>query len=675
MNITQKKEKAVNEIQKLREKIRYHNQKYYVEDNPEISDYDFDKLFEKLKQLEKDFPELITEDSPTQRVGTGEFTKFETVKHKAEMLSLDKSYNKDDLRDFDEKVREKLSKDQIEYVLEPKIDGLGVALYYEKKSFTRGSTRGDGAYGENITLNLKTIKSIPLKLSKTTNLETFEVRGEVFIPRNDFKKLNEDRIKNNEEPFANPRNAASGSVRRKNPREVAEVPLDIFIYSLSHNEGGNFQTHIEVLEELKKAGFKVNKYQKVKGINAISNSIDEWKEKKEKIDYEIDGLVIKVNNLKAHEILGSTTHHPRWAIAYKYPPNRKTTKLKNIKVSVGRTGKLTPVAIFEPIHLSGTEVSRASLHNEDEIKRKDIRIGDTVLIEKAGEIIPQLVKVIKEKRDGSERNFNMPDTCPVCGSQAKRFHGEVARRCINAQCPAQVKQRILHWGNRNAMNIDGLGPKLVDNLLKNDLVKNIADIYDLNRSQLKKMERMGKKSSQNLIDEINQSKNQSLEKVLFGLGINFVGSHVARILTRKYLSIADLMDADQQELEDMEEIGPKIAQSIVSFFKEEKNKSLINKLKEKGVKLKAKKQEFEEFLKEKKFVFTGALESYTREEASEQIRKFGGRVTTSVSGETDFVVRGENPGSKLEEAEKQNITILDENRFLQMLESKSIPQT
>lgn len=665
-------EKARKRIEKLREEIRHHNYKYYVEDNPEISDYEYDELFEELKTLEEEFPELITEDSPTQRIGSEKIDAFETVEHKAKMLSLDKSHSEQSLRDFDKKIRRALQKSQIEYVIEPKIDGLGIALYYEGKKLLRGATRGDGAKGEDITANLKTIMAIPLKISTETSLTTFEVRGEVYMPKNAFHELNNSRIDKGEEPFANPRNAASGMVRHKDPIEVAERPLDIFTYALSYTKDQKFKTHLETLKELQKAGFKVNEYEKVNGISAVINKINDWEQKKERLNYEIDGIVIKVNDLRSHDILGSTTHHPRWAIAYKYPPNRKTTKIKNIKIMVGRTGKLTPVAILEPIHLAGTKVSRASLHNEDEIKKLDVRIGDVVLVEKAGKIIPQIIKVIKEQRQDDGKKFEMPHKCPVCDSAAKRFNGEVARKCMNAQCPAQIKQRIRHWGERNAMNIDGLGPKLLDKLVDNNMIKNFADLYKLNISDLQKIERMGKKSSENLLNEIEKSKQEGLTRVLYGLGIPYVGKHIARVLTENVQTIDKLMEISEKRLKQIDEIGPEIAQSVVSFFSEEKNRDLIKQLKKEGIQMKSKEYQLEQILDGINFVFTGALDKYTRNEASEEVRKFGGKVSSIVSGKTDIVVRGKNPGSKLEKAKENGVRILNEEQFIQLLEDKKI---
>jgi DNA ligase (NAD+) len=673
-SIPKNKVKAKERIEALREEIRYHNKKYYIEDNPEISDYEYDQLFEELKALEEAYPDLVTESSPTQRVGVEKVEKFETVEHKVKMLSLDKAYSHDELREFDRKIRETLNNEIIEYIIEPKIDGLGVALYYENKQFLRGATRGDGSQGENITSNLKTIKSIPLKLSDKTILNTAEFRGEVYIPLDAFDEMNNERMEMGEEPFANPRNAASGTVRNKDPKEVAKRPLNIFIYSLSYNEEGNFKTHWEALNEIRKAALRVNDtIEKKNGIDNVIQSIEDWKEKKEQINYDIDGIVIKVNDLEAHEKLGATTHHPRWAIAYKYPPKRKTSVIRDIEVMVGRTGKLTPVALLDPIQLSGTEVSRASLHNEDEIERKDIRIGDTVLIEKAGEIIPQVVKVIKEKRTGNEKKFQMPHKCPVCGSTAKRYNNEVARKCINAQCPAQIKHRIEHWGSRNAMDIDGLGSKLIEKLVDNEIIHNIAEIYGLKLKVLMKLERMGKKSSENLLKAINQSKNRGLTRVLIGLGINYIGEHIARVITENYNSIDDLMNLTKQELEKIDEIGPKIGESIENFFKEEKNIMLINQLKNYGIKMKKEIEKFNQFLEGKKFVLTGKLEEYNREEASQLLRQYGGRVNSSVSSETDYLIVGKNPGSKIDRAKTQNIKILNEDEFLKILKEKKLP--
>ncbi|MFW6196450.1 MAG: NAD-dependent DNA ligase LigA [Thermoplasmatota archaeon] len=675
-DIPDDKNEAEERIEELRDEIRYHDRKYYIENDPEISDYEYDMLLKELEALEDAYPDLVTSDSPTQRVGAGKIEEFETVEHMSAMLSLDNTYNHEELRDFDDRIRRGLGKEDIEYVIEPKIDGLGVALYYSDKRFERGATRGDGERGEDITPNLKTIHTIPLKLRDETVLETVEVRGEVYMPRDKFDEMNERREKEGKEPFANPRNAAAGTVRNKDPQVAASRPLDIFVYTLSYVEGEEFKTHWEAMNEMKKAGFKVNEnITKVEGIDQVIEFIDEWQDKKEDLNYEIDGMVVKVNDLDDQDTLGATSKHPRWAIAYKYPAMRKTTEIKDIEVQVGRTGKLTPIAILEPVQLSGTTVERASLHNEDEIERKDVRVGDTALVEKAGEIIPQVVKVMKEKRDGSEEKFEFPHKCPVCGSEAKRFGDEVARRCVNAQCPAQVKQRLEHWGQRSAMDIDGLGPKLLSKLVDKEAVESIADLYKLGKIQLTSVERMAEKSTRNILDAIEESKDRGLDRVLYGLGIKYVGSHVASVLTQNYDSIDEIMNASKEELEQIDEIGPKIAESIVSFFDDEQNRKMIEELRNAGVRMEVEREEeVEQFLDGKKFVLTGALDNYTRDEATEEIQKYGGRVTSSVSGATDYLVVGENPGSKLDKAKEEGTTILEEDDFIEMLESKELPE-
>ncbi|MFW6037963.1 MAG: NAD-dependent DNA ligase LigA [Candidatus Saliniplasma sp.] len=674
LEIPEDKVEAEKRVEELRSEIRYHDRKYYLENNPEISDYEYDMLVKELEALEEAYPELVTPDSPTQRVGAGEIEEFETVEHMSAMLSLDNTYNHEELKEFDKRVKKGLGKDKVEYVVEPKIDGLGVALYYEDKVFQRGATRGDGERGEDITPNLKTIHSIPLRLRDGTVIDTAEVRGEVYMPRDRFEQMNEEREEQGKEPFANPRNAAAGTVRNKDPKVVAERPLDIFVYTLSYIEGEEFQTHWEAMQEMEKAGLKVNEnIVKLDGIEDVLEYIDEWEEKKENLNYEIDGMVVKVDDLEDQEKLGATSKHPRWAIAYKYPAMRKTTKLKEIEIHVGRTGKLTPIAILEPVQLSGTTVSRASLHNEDEIERKDVREGDTVLVEKAGEIIPQVVKVIKEKRDGSQEKYDFPETCPVCGSEAKQLGGEVARRCVNARCPAQIKQRLELWGSRGAMDIEGLGPKILDKLVEKGVVKSVADLYRLGKIQLTSVERMGDKSTRNLLEEIEDSKDMGLDRVLYGLGIKYVGSHVAQVLTDHYDSMDEIMEAGQEELEEIEEIGPKIAESIVSFFEDEQNREMVEELRNSGVKMEVEREDVEQFLDGKKFVLTGALENYTRDEATEEIQRYGGRVTSAVSGATDYILVGENPGSKLDKAKEEGTTILEEDEFVKMIEDKELP--
>ncbi|MFP4142572.1 MAG: NAD-dependent DNA ligase LigA [Thermoplasmata archaeon] len=668
--IPESREKAEERARELREEIRYHDRKYYIENNPEISDHGYDLLMKELEGIEEKYPDLVTEDSPTQRVITAEIDEFETVEHMSAMLSLDNTFNHDELREFDRRVRKGLGREDedIEYVVEPKIDGLGVALYYEDKLFQRGSTRGDGERGEDITPNLKTVHTIPLKLTDETLLETAEFRGEVYMPRDEFEEMNERRLDEGKDAFANPRNAAAGTVRNKDPTVVAERPLDIFVYTLSYNEEGDFDTHWECLKEMESAGLKINdNVVKKKGISEVIDHIEEWEDRKEELNYEIDGIVVKVNDLDFQESLGATSKHPRWAIAYKYPAVRKTSTVKDIEVQVGRTGKLTPIAILEPVQLSGTTVERASLHNEDELERKNVNIGDKVLVEKAGEIIPQIVKVTEKKSEGV---FQLPERCPICGSEAKRIGDEVARRCVNAQCPAQVKQNIEHWAIRDAMDIEGLGPKVIEKLVENGLVENIPDLYRLQKWELVQMERMAERSAQNLLDEIEESKGQGLARVLYGLGIRYVGDHMSTVLADNYGSIDELMEEDEEGFLEIDEVGPETAESIVRFFEDDQNREMIQNLKELGVDMESEKKEMEQFLDGKRFVFTGALDGYTRSEASEIVEKHGGRVTSSVSGVTDYLVVGENPGSKLDDAEEEDVEILEEEDFKKIIQEK-----
>ncbi len=668
IEIPDDKGEAEKRIKELREEVRYHDRKYYVENEPEISDYEYDRLVKELEALEDAYPDLVNPDSPTQRVGSEEISEFASVDHKAKMLSLDNTYNAGELRDFDRRMRERLDKDEVDYVVELKIDGLGVALLYEDKKFTRGATRGDGKRGEDITPNLKTIHSIPLKLTDDTELKNVEVRGEVYMPRSPFDQMNEEREKEGKEPFANPRNAAAGTVRNKDPRVAAGRPLDIFVYTLSYNEEGEFKTHWECMQEMRRAGFRINEnIAKLRGVDEVLEHIGKWDEERIDLGYEIDGMVVKVNDLEYQEKLGATSKHPRWAIAYKFEPVRKTTEVKDIEVHVGRTGALTPVAVLEPVQLSGTTVARASLHNEDEIERKDVRIGDTVLVEKAGEIIPQVVKVSREARSGSEKKFEMPEKCPVCGSEAKRIGGEVVRRCINAQCPAQVRQRIEHWASKGAMDIDGLGPKVLDKLIENGLVEDISDLYGLDKDEVAGLERLGQKSAENLLVEIEESKEKGMARALYGLGVRFVGDHVAYILADHYGSVDELAGAPEHELSKIDEVGPRIAESVVSFFDNDDNLELIEKLRNSGVSFEAKGEKKRRVLEGKRFVFTGALDKYTRKEATALVRELGGRATDSVSGETDYVVVGKDPGSKLDDAKGLGVEILDEKKFMEML--------
>lgn len=663
-------EKIKKRVKELREEIRKHEYKYYVLDNPEISDYEYDQLMKQLEELEEKYPELQTEDSPTQRVGGEPRDEFKRVEHSTQVLSLDNAFGKEELKDFDDRIKRNLSTDNYEYIVEHKIDGLSAILRYEDSTLDIGATRGNGLVGEDVTHNLKTINSIPLKLRKD-NID-LQLRGEVFIKKEDFKELNKKREEEEKNLFANPRNAAAGSIRQLDPKVAAERPLSFIAYDLVEFEDSQkeISSHLQALEFLKELGFNVNWYQKCNNIKEVIKICEKWVDKREEIDFEIDGMVIKINQLSLREKLGSTSKNPRWAIAYKFPAQQKTTKVKDIEVTVGRTGALTPNAVLEPVFLDGSTVSRATLHNEDEVKRKDVRINDTVLVQKAGDVIPEVVKVIKEKRTGNEVEFEMPDKCPVCGEEVYREEDEAVTRCTNISCPAQRKESILHFVSRDAMDIDGVGPSLVNQLLNNDLIEDYADLYYLKKEDLIELERMAEKSSENVIEAIETSKDRELNRLIYALGIRHVGSNASRILAENYHSIEKIKSAEKEELVKINEIGPVMAESIVNFFKSEHNLNVLKKLKDANLKME--KTEFEEerpqYLKEKSFVFTGALDSYTRKEASNLVRKYGGEVKSSVSSKTSYLVVGDNPGSKYEQAQELNVEILDENEFVELLE-------
>jgi len=656
-------------VKQLREELRKHNYKYYVLDNPEISDYEYDQMLKELEELEAKYPELKTEDSPTQRVGGEPRDEFTKVEHSTRVLSLANAFNEQELRDFDDRIKRNLENKNYKYIVEHKIDGLSAILRYENGSFSLGATRGNGRVGEDVTHNLKTIKSIPLKLRKE-NID-IELRGEVFIRKDDFKKLNQKRSDNDQSLFANPRNAAAGSIRQLDPKVAAKRPLSFIAYDLVNFENSEHQidNHHQALEFLKELGFNINWYQSCENIEEVIKICENWVEKREEIDFEIDGLVIKVDQLDLREKLGNTSKSPRWAIAYKFPAQQKTTKVKDIDVTVGRTGALTPNAVLEPVFLDGSTVSRATLHNEDEVKRKDVRINDTVLVQKAGDVIPEVVKVIKEKRTGNEIKFEMPKYCPVCGEKVYREEGEAVNRCTNISCPAQRRESILHFVSRDAMDIEGVGPALVDQLLENEIIVDFADLYYLKKEQLMDLERMAEKSSQNVIDAIKASKERKLNRLIYALGIRHVGSNSARILTNHYSSIEELKKASREELVEINEIGPVMAESIVNFFKSEHNLEVLEKLEEADVKMQKQKQEAKasQHLEGKSFVFTGALDSYTRKEASELVRKYGGDVKSSVSSKTSYLVVGDNPGSKYDQAQELNVDVLNEDGFEELL--------
>ena len=662
---------AQKRIEELINLINYHNEKYYNQDSPEIEDFEYDNLMKELIKLEEENPKLKRNDSPSNRVGGKPLDKFEQVVHKIPMLSLSNAYSWEDLKDFDSRVREAVGSD-VEYVVEFKIDGLSVGLNYNNGIFESGATRGNGIVGENITKNLMTIKNIPLNIDEKGELT---VRGEVYISKKDFEEINKIQEEQDQPLYANPRNLAAGSLRQLDSKLTAKRPLDIFIFNLEDINSKQFKTHSESLEYLKQLGFHVSPEFKVfKTMDEIIEYIKYWTEHREDLGFGIDGMVIKVNNLAQREQMGYTAKSPRWAIAYKFPAERKETKLLDIVVEVGRTGTITPTAVLEPIRLAGTTVSRATLHNEDYINEKDIKINDTVLVQKAGDIIPQVVEVIKEKRTGEEIEFKMPEECPVCGEPTVRLEGEAAVKCINISCPAQIRRGIIHFASREAMDIDGLGESIITLLLKQDLIKDISDLYYLKKEQISVLERMGDKSATNLINAINKSKENDLWRFINGLGIKLIGTKAAKILASEFKDLDKLMSATEQELINLEEFGQTMADSVVEFFKEEKNISVIEKLKEAGVNTKLIESDDEDIPKifeKMKIVLTGTLPTLKRNDAKEMIEKRGGKATSSVSKSTSFVLAGEEAGSKLTKANDLGIKVIDEEKFLQLIDLKT----
>ncbi|MFQ8630142.1 MAG: NAD-dependent DNA ligase LigA [Intestinibacter bartlettii] len=662
---------AQKRIEELINLINYHNEKYYNQDSPEIEDFEYDNLMKELIKLEEENPELKRNDSPSNRVGGKPLDKFEQVVHKIPMLSLSNAYSWEDLKDFDSRVREAVGAD-VEYVVEFKIDGLSVGLNYNNGIFESGATRGNGIVGENITKNLMTIKNIPLNIDEKGELT---VRGEVYISKKDFEEINKIQEEQDQPLYANPRNLAAGSLRQLDSKLTAKRPLDIFIFNLEDINSKQFKTHSESLEYLKQLGFHVSPEFKVfKTMDEIIEYIKYWTEHREDLGFGIDGMVIKVNNLAQREQMGYTAKSPRWAIAYKFPAERKETKLLDIVVEVGRTGTITPTAVLEPIRLAGTTVSRATLHNEDYINEKDIKINDTVLVQKAGDIIPQVVEVIKEKRTGEEIEFKMPEECPVCGEPTVRLEGEAAVKCINISCPAQIRRGIIHFASREAMDIDGLGESIITLLLKQDLIKDISDLYYLKKEQISVLERMGDKSATNLINAINKSKENDLWRFINGLGIKLIGTKAAKILASEFKDLDKLMNATEQELINLEEFGQTMADSVVEFFKEEKNISVIEKLKEAGVNTKlieSDDADIPKIFEKMKIVLTGTLPTLKRNDAKEMIEKRGGKATSSVSKSTSFVLAGEEAGSKLTKANDLGIKVIDEEKFLQLIDLKT----
>lgn len=665
---------AQKRIEELINLINYHNEKYYNQDSPEIEDFEYDNLMKELIKLEEENPELKRNDSPSNRVGGKPLDKFEQVVHKIPMLSLSNAYSWEDLKDFDSRVRDAVGSD-VEYVVEFKIDGLSVGLNYNNGVFESGATRGNGIVGENITKNLMTIKNIPLNIDEKGELT---VRGEVYISKKDFEAINKIQEEQDQPLYANPRNLAAGSLRQLDSKLTAKRPLDIFIFNLEDINSKQFKTHSESLEYLKQQGFHVSPEFKVfKTMDEIIEHIKYWTDHREDLGFGIDGMVIKVNNLAQREQMGYTAKSPRWAIAYKFPAERKETKLLDIVVEVGRTGTITPTAVLEPIRLAGTTVSRATLHNEDYINEKDIKINDTVLVQKAGDIIPQVVEVIKEKRTGEEIEFKMPEECPVCGEPTVRLEGEAAVKCINISCPAQIRRGIIHFASREAMDIDGLGESIITLLLKQDLIKDISDLYYLKKEQISVLERMGDKSATNLINAINKSKENDLWRFINGLGIKLIGTKAAKILASEFKDLDKLMNATEQELINLEEFGQTMADSVVEFFKEDKNISVIEKLKEAGVNTKlieSDDADIPKIFEKMKIVLTGTLPTLKRNDAKEMIEKRGGKATSSVSKSTSFVLAGEEAGSKLTKANDLGIKVIDEEKFLQLIELKTIEE-
>ncbi|MCG2789101.1 MAG: NAD-dependent DNA ligase LigA [Actinomycetia bacterium] len=665
---------AQNLTNELKEELNKHNYYYYIKDAPIISDADYDRLMKNLQILEGKFPDLITDDSPTQRIGATLEGGFKTVEHGEKMLSLQDAFNYDELKDFLERVYKDLGlpEDEVEFVCELKIDGSAVALVYEDGRFASGATRGDGIIGEDITQNLRTIKTIPLKLLKPQIPPRLEVRGEVYLAKDEFEKINMQREEEGLATFANPRNAAAGSLRQIDHKMTAQRKLNIFLYGAATNPNLSIENQFKLLSFLKDIGLRVNpNIRKATGFEQIKEYIENWRDRRRDLQYETDGIVIKVNKFALQQRLGQTSKNPRWAAAFKYPPEQQTTKVLDITVNVGRTGALTPVAVLQPVRISGSTVSHATLHNEDELNRKDVRIGDWVLVHKAGEIIPEIIMSIKERRNGTEREFKMPARCPVCGSDVERPEGEVAIRCTSLACPAQQFERIVHFASKPAMDIDGLGPAVVEKLLNKKIIKDSVDIYYLKYEDIATVENFKEKSTNNLLDAIDASKSKPLARLLFAMGIRFVGSHIADVLSSNYENLDDLIQASLEDLSKIYEIGPRIAESITTFFKQDQNLKIIEKLKAAKVNFGS---EIKNISKKaaftgKIFVLTGKLSSFTRDEAKEIIEKFGGRVVSSVSKNTDMVLVGEDPGSKLDDAKKYEIKTISEEDLKKMIES------
>ena len=665
------KTEAKNRIEELREKTEYYAKKYYDDDKPEISDFEYDMLMVELRNLEKQYPEFISKESLTQKVGGHVKEGFKKVEHEVPLQSLQDVFSFEEVEEFDNRIKKQAEENGIKdfkYVIETKIDGLSAALEYKEGKFVRGATRGNGLIGEDVTENLRTVKSIPMEIKDKIDIT---VRGEVFISKKDFEEMNQEREENEEELFANARNAAAGSLRQLDSKITAKRPLDIYIFNVQKIEGKEFNSHFEELEYLNELGFNVNPVRmQCTNIKEVKEAIEKIGEYREKLTFGIDGAVIKVDNLKFREILGTTIKVPRWAIAYKYPPEKKETRLKDIICQVGRTGVITPMAILEPVKVAGSTISKTTLHNQDFIKEKELKIGDTVVIQKAGDVIPEIVEVVKNKRTGSEQEFEMPNKCPVCGAPAIREEGEAAIRCTGIECPAKLFRNIVHFVSREAMNIAGLGENIIQQLLDKNLITNISDIYELKLEDIASLKKNGKKFAQNLIDAIEKSKQNDLSKLITALGIRHVGVKASKMLAKKYKTMENLSKASFEELSMIEDIGPIVANSIHQFFSEEQTIDLINKLKAAGVNMNTLEEDkkTDNRFEGKTFVLTGSLEEFTRTEASEKIEQLGGKTSGTVSKNTDYVLAGEDAGSKLTKAQKLGITIISEEEFKKMIQ-------
>ncbi len=670
------KKEAEERAERLREQIEYHNHRYYVLDDPEISDAEYDELKRELEKIESEFPDLIAPDSPTQRVGAEPQEELGTIEHESPMLSLQAIQEEKEFRHFWNTCKDKLNKKRISIVAEPKYDGLSVELVYEQGKLRSAATRGDGQTGEDVTVNIKTIREVPLRLlngrQKGESVpEHFVVRGEVYMKKDEFEEFNRKQEEKGDKTFANPRNAASGSLRQLDPNITAERPLRAFFWEIGPSSSSMPDTHWECLEKMKRLGLKTNP--EASRFESPEKAVDwynKMKERRDSLPYEIDGCVFKVNNLDDRSTLGTRAANPRWAVAWKFPPRRKTTKIKEIEAYVGRTGALTPVATLDPVNIGGVEVTHVSLHNQDEIDRKDVRVGDHVLVERAGDVIPHVVRVIENKRTGKEKKYRLPKKCPSCGSEVVRPKGEAIVRCTNGACPAQRKQNVLHFASKNALDIEGLGEKLIDQLIEKELIEDVADLYDLELEQVMDLERMARKSAQNLIDAIQQSRDRAtLARVIYALGIPHVGNAMASDLAVEFGSLDELQKADEQRLASMEGMGKTMASAIAAWLDNEPNQKLIKKLKKRGIDPKAEKMG--DRLKDKTLVVTGSLESMTRDEAEDAVRKQGGKAAGSVSSNTDYLVVGENPGSnKMKDAEENDVERIDEDRFLQLVGKK-----